>query len=124
VTGKALEAFLDEFEKIRSEKVSDEELRNARRYLMGVFPLQNETPAAVAGQILTQKLYQLPQDYWNQYPREVQKVTAETVLEMARRYILPDQMRVVVVGDAEKIQPELEQFGPVQMFDLDDNPVG
>ena len=124
VTGKALEAFFDEFEKIRSEKVSDEELRNARRYLMGVFPLQNETPAEVAGQILTQKLYQLPPDYWNQYPREVQKVTAETVLEMARCYILPDQMRIVVVGDAEKIQPELEQFGPVQMFDLDDNPVG
>ncbi len=123
VTGKALEAFFEEFEKIRSEKVTEEELRNARRYLIGVFPLQNETPAAVAGQILTRKLYRLPEDYWNRYPHEVQKVSAEMVQEMARRYILPDKMRVVVVGDAEKIQPELEQFGPVKIFDLDDNPV-
>lgn len=121
VTADAIHAFFDQFRKIKSQPVPDNELQNAKRYLMGVFPLQNETPASIAALALRQHLYRLPPKYWDNYLNTIQAVGKADVQQMAREYIKDNQMVIVIVGDAKKLQDRLQPFGDIQIFDQDDN---
>lgn len=119
-TAEAIEAFFDEFRKIKQEQVSKEDLQNAIRYLVGFFPLQNETPSSIAALALKQKLFDLPKNYWNSFIESIGQVTQDAVQKMAQKYIREDRMAIVVVGDSTKILKELNIFGEVQQFDVND----
>ncbi len=67
------------------------------------------------------KVYHLPPDYWDTYPAKVMAVTAEQVQRVARKYILPDNLQIVAVGDAAKIKPVLDKYGPVEVYDTNGN---
>jgi predicted Zn-dependent peptidase len=121
VTVPALQAFHEEFQKLKTTLVSSRELENAKRYLRGIFPLQNETPASIAALALRQRLYDLGEDYWNRYISRIGHVTGEEVREVANNYIREDRMTTVVVGDADKLQKSLSDLGEVMLFDLEDN---
>ena len=121
VTDSALEAFFEQFDRIKTEPVSETDLRNAKRYLIGVFPLQNETPSSIAVLALQQKLYDLPENYWDNYLKEIDAVTAEDVQKMAQKYVNQDVMAIVVVGDVKKIKDRLSKFGPIEVYDVEDN---
>ncbi len=123
VTADAIAGFFEQFEKIRNEQVSETDLKNAKRYLIGVFPLQNETPSSIAALALQQKLYGLPADYWNQYLARIDAVTPEDVQEMARKYLTVNAMAIIVVGDAARVQESLTTFGPVATFDVENQPI-
>ncbi len=120
MTAQALEGFLEQFQKIRHEAVSPEELENAKRYLVGIFPLQNETPSSIAALGLRQYLYDLPENYWDHYLDVIEKVDREDVMAVTRQYLDLEHLAIVVVGDGEKIDRELENFGTVQIFDVED----
>ncbi len=120
MTVRALEGFLEQFHKIRTEAVSAEELENAKRYLVGIFPLQNETPSSIAALSLRQHLYELPEQYWDQYLDLIERVSGEDVMEVTQKYLDLENLAIVVVGDAEKIERELESFGSLQVFDAED----
>ena len=123
VTLPAIKAFHQEFDKIKYEKVAADELKNAKRFLRGIFPLQNETPAAIASLALRQRLYELGDDYWNHYQQEIEAVSAEDILETAQKY-LPEQGYVtVIVGDAEQLANSLRPLGEIEIYDLDDQKV-
>jgi predicted Zn-dependent peptidase len=59
----------------------------------------------------------LPEDYWDTYPDKIMAVTAEDVQRVARKYLDPDAMQLVAVGDGVKIQSVLESYGPVEVYD-------
>ncbi len=120
VTIAAIEALQEELQKIQQETVPRNELENARRFLMGIFPLQNETPASIAGLALKQKLYGLGENYWNQYLKKISQVNEQDISEMANRWINLKEMITVVVGDAEQLLSSLTQLGKVKIFDTDD----
>lgn len=120
VTVDALDAFFNIFEGIRNKPVTDAELKNARRFLIGNFPVRNETPAAIASLELQRELYNLPEDYWSTYLERIDRVTKNDVNEMAKKYLNVAEMAVVVVGNVKKIERKLQQFGQIEIFDLDD----
>ncbi len=122
VTTDAITAFFEQFHRIRQQPVSEDDLKNAKRYLIGVFPLQNETPSSIAALALQQKLYGLPPDYWNQYLKRIDAVTRDDVQQMAQKYLLPERMAIIVVGDAQHISQPLTALGTVQVYDLEDRP--
>jgi len=122
VTDSALSVFFEEFERMKSEPPGAEELKNAKRYLMGIFPLQNETPASMAALALHRKLFDLPDDYWSTYLKKIDRVSETDVQQMAQKYIT-DRMAIVVVGDGDKVAPKLSPFGTVQVLDLEGNEV-
>jgi zinc protease len=74
--------------------------------------------------IITQKLYNLPADYWDTYPQKVAAVTAEDVQRVAKKYIDLGHLQVVAVGDASKARDVMSKYGKVEVFDADGKPVG
>ena len=84
------------------------ELHAARDYLVGVFPLRFETPPAVVGAIAGLLIHRLPLDELDRYRPSIEAVTDADVQDVATRYIRPEGLAIVLVGDADAILPSLE----------------
>lgn len=123
VTDGAIKEFLYELKRIRDEKVSTAELENAKRGIIGSFALSLEQPATLLQNIITQKLYDLPADYWDTYPQKVAAIIAEDVQKAAKKYVDLDHLQIVAVGDASQIRDVLSKYGTVIAFDAEGNPV-
>ena len=123
VTEGAMKEFMYELNRLRTEPVSAEELENAKRAIVGSFALSLESPQALLGNIVTQKLYNLPADYWDTYPQKVAAITAADIQRVAQKYIDKDHLQVVAVGDASKAREVLARYGTVQVYDADGKPI-
>jgi predicted Zn-dependent peptidase len=116
-TEGATRAFLDEISRIRDEKVPESELEEDKRSLVASFALALEDPNELLNFAITQKIYGLPADYWDTYPAKISAITAEQVQRVARKYLDLENIQIVAVGDASKIKPVLDKFGPVEVYD-------
>lgn len=114
VTEGAINEFLFELKRIRNEPVSPKELDDAKRALTGSFALSLEQPQTLLQNIITQKLYNLPEDYWDTYPQKVAGVTAADVQRAAQKYVDLAHLQIVAVGDASKIRDVLAKYGTVE----------
>ncbi|HLX35180.1 MAG TPA: pitrilysin family protein [Candidatus Limnocylindrales bacterium] len=88
--------------------VTDAELRAARDFLIGVFPLRFETPPAVVGAIGGLVVHGLPFDELRRYRPAISAVTADDVVAAARAHVRPNDAAIVLVGDADAFLPALE----------------
>jgi predicted Zn-dependent peptidase len=122
VTDGAMKEFWIEFNRIRDEKVPADELDDARRAVVAGFALSLEQPEQLLNFAEEQKIYNLPADYWDKYPAQISAVSADDVQNVARKYVDPANMQVVGVGDAKKIAPVLQKYGPVKVFDTQGKP--
>ena len=123
VTAGAMKEFMYELKRLRDEKVSAEELDNAKRAIIGGFALSLEQPQTLLQNIITQKIYNLPADYWDTYPQKVAAITVEDVQSAAQKYIDLDHLTVVAVGDATKAREVLAKYGKVEVYDAEGKPV-
>ena len=122
VTEGAMKEFMYELKRMREEKVSAEELDNAKRAIVGSFALSLEQPQSLLQNIITQKLYDLPADYWDTYPQKVAAITAEDIQTIAQKYIDLDHLQIVAVGDASKARDILAKYGKVEVYDAEGKP--
>jgi hypothetical protein len=124
VTGESLKEFFFELERIRTDKVSADELADAKNFLTGVFPIRAETQEGLTGLIVSQQLYGLPDDYLQTYRDNVNAITADDVLAAAQKYVRPDEMAIVIVGDAADVLPQAREYASeITVFDTDGNAV-
>ncbi|GIU82606.1 MAG: hypothetical protein KatS3mg006_1670 [Pyrinomonadaceae bacterium] len=122
VVGDSLKEFFYELNRIRNEKVSAEELQDAKNFLTGVFPIRLETQEGLTNLITQQQLFDLPSDYLQTYRDKVKQVTAEDVQRVAQKYILPDKFAIVIVGDAEEIIKQVKSYSSkIEVFDTSGN---
>lgn len=124
-TAEALRVTVDEFTRLQRERVNDGELEGAQDYMVGHFPLTIEVPDAIATQVLNQLFYELPVDELPKYRERVLKVTPDEIQRVARWFIRPSQLSVVLVGDADKFVNDLKGVGfsnyeriPIEKLDL------
>lgn len=124
VTIPAIREMLRELERMRDEPVTDDELRAARDFLVGVFPLRFETPGPVVGAIAGLTVHELPDDELTRYRAGIDAVTAADVLAVARDHVDLDRAAIVLVGDVDAIGSDLETagFGPVEVVRDDEAP--
>jgi predicted Zn-dependent peptidase len=122
VTEGAMKEFMYELNRLRNEKVPAEELENAKRAIVGSFALSLEQPQSLLQNIITQKLYNLPVDYWDTYPQKVSAITADDVQRAAQKYLDMGHLQVVAVGDAAKARDVLSKYGKVEEFDAEGKP--
>ncbi|MDQ1638370.1 MAG: zinc protease [Pyrinomonadaceae bacterium] len=123
VTEGAMKEFMYELKRLRDDKVSADELENAKRAIVGNFALSLEQPQSLLQNIITQKIYDLPADYWDTYPQKVAAVTAEDIQKVAQQYIDLNHLQIVAVGDAAKTRTILAKYGTVEVYDAEGKPV-
>ena len=126
VTDSSLAIFFSEFRRIRSEPVTDAELARARSYIV-LGALGNfETTRQVAGGLEDLDDFGLPLSTIPAELGAIQKLTAADVQRAAEKYVDPDHLTVVVVGDIAKIRAGIEalKLGPVTVVDHAGKEVG
>ncbi len=122
VTGDSLKEFFYELNRIRDGKVSEEELQDAKNFLAGVFPIRAETQEGLTNLIVQQQVYDLPDDYLQTYRDKINEITIEDVSEAANKYVSPEQMAIVIVGDAEDILAQTREYAAnIEIFDTEGN---
>ncbi len=124
VTGDALSEFLTEVRRIGSEPVPAAELRQAKRAFVADFASSLESPKRLLEYYLESAIYDFPDDYWDDLPAKVMAVTTADVQRVAGRYLNPDALQIVAVGDRAKILPALRKYGPLQTAMSEDNVAG
>lgn len=102
VTDKALAEIFKELTNIRV--ISNDDLTKARNYVALGYPSEFEGIQALANMIDEQIFYNLPDNYFNTYIQRILSVRHDEVIRAASTYILPENMVVVLVGDAAKIE--------------------
>ncbi|HCA06595.1 pitrilysin family protein [Chryseobacterium sp.] len=122
VTDKAVKEFMNELNAIST--VKPEELANAKAKLKGSFIMSLEKPETIAKFALNQKVQDLPSDFYTNYLKSIDKVTAADISNAVKANILPNQSRIFIAGKASDISEGLEKLGyPVKYFDKQANPV-
>jgi zinc protease len=124
VTDSAIVEILSEVKRMRTDLVSDEDLRNAKAKYVGNFVMQIEKPETVAYYALNKETQKLPDDFYENYIKNINSVTAEDIKAAANKFFLVDNARIVVVGKAADVLPGLEKTGiPIMFFDRFGNKV-
>ncbi len=125
VTDSSLAIFFDEFRRIRDSAVSDVELERGRSYLALGALSDFETSGDVAGQLAGLNVFGLPLGTIPADIAAINKLTAADVQRAARKYIDPEHLTVVIVGDIATIRPGIEalELGPIEVRDYNGNEV-
>jgi len=95
----AIKLIMDEIEEIRTKPVSEEELEVAKASLIETFPQRFASKPAMLGVFVTDEWTNRPADFWQNYREKVKAVTAADVQRVAKTYLQPDKLAIMVVGD-------------------------
>ena len=120
-TGEVLRVVVNEFWRLQRELVGERELADAKAYMTGSFPLTVETPNAIATQVLNAVFFGLPVEELETFRERVNAVTVADIQRVARFYLRPTQLSIVLVGDAATFGPQLrrEGFGTFETVEMD-----
>ncbi|MDX1578312.1 MAG: pitrilysin family protein, partial [Gemmatimonadota bacterium] len=114
VTAAAFEEILAEIETMTREPASGEELELAKHALTLSLPLQFETASQITSKVSRQRIYDLPDDYWEEYRERIEAVTAEQVLDVCRAYLSRERLTLLAVTDGDAAEEGLESLGDVE----------
>jgi predicted Zn-dependent peptidase len=120
-TSESLTEFFNELNGILKTVPADE-LARAKNYVSLRFPSSFETTGDIARRLEDAIVYRLPDDYYSRYVQNIEAVTAADVQRVAQKYIQPDRLAVVVVGDSKVIEPGIRKLnlGPITTLSIDE----
>jgi zinc protease len=120
-TAESLQEFFNELNAIL-QPVPGEELARSKNYVSLRFPGGFETSVDISRRVEEVIVYRLPDDYFSRYVQNIEAVTAADVQRVARKYIPPDRLAVVVVGDRKTIEPRIRalNLGPITVLTIDE----
>lgn len=122
VTAPAIEETLKEMKRLQTEPVPAAELELQREYNVGNYLLSLESASRTAQRVQDVDLYGLAPDFYKLYAKRMASTTAEQVQAIAQKYLGTENVAVVVVGEAQQVQPALEKLGKVVVYDLELKP--
>jgi predicted Zn-dependent peptidase len=118
VTDSAVVETLKEIKRIKTEKVTDEALANAKAKYVGDFVLALERPQTLARYALNIKINNLPTDFYETYLAKINAVTTDDVMRVAKKYFTSENARFIVVGKGADVLENLEKTGiPIKYYD-------
>jgi predicted Zn-dependent peptidase len=124
VTDSAVKEILYEVNRIQTEPVPQDELDRNIQSAVGGFLMSIADPATTAVGVQAIDFYNLPKDYYQRLLPAYQSVTQQDVQRLAKKYMNPNDMSIVVVGKADEIKSQMGQFGKVEVWNTDLQPMG
>jgi len=118
VTDSAVVEALKEINRIKTEPVDPQTLKDAKAKYVGNFVMALERPQTIANYALNIKLNDLPQDFYSTYLQKIKDVSVEDVNRVANKYFKTENARVIVVGNGAEVLENLEKTGiPIKYYD-------
>lgn len=114
----AISAMIREIEKIRESEVTDEELALAKDSFLNSFVFNFDTKGEVVNRLMTYEYYGYPPDFLQQIKNNVEKVTKQDVLRVAKKHLKPDKVQILAVGRPQDFDEPLSTLGPVNEIDI------
>lgn len=108
-TGASLDEIKKEIVRLQNEAPTKDELDGIKNYESGVFVLRNSTPGGIIGQLNFLDLHDLDESYLETKVQKIMAVTPEQIQALTKKYIRPENMTLIVVGDKEKIEKQIEE---------------
>jgi zinc protease len=124
-TSETLRLLVDELSRLQRQRVQERELADAQAYITGSFPLTIETPSAIAVQIIHAVVFGIDLKEMERLRDLVNAVTVDDIQRVSQKYLHPDRLSIVLVGDASAFAKQLPALGfdqveriPVRELDL------
>jgi zinc protease len=117
-TVEGIQALDNEIDNLQKNAATPEELKRAKDSILNSFIFQFDTPEKVLREKMAYEFYHYPLDFLERYRTEVEKVTADDVTRVARKYVHKDRLAVLVLGNDADFGKPLSTFGPVQNVDI------
>ena len=112
-TGLSLKEIFAEIDRLQAAPPTEQELAGIKNYLAGTYILQNSSRGGITGQLEFVDLHGLPPTHPNTYVKRIYAVTAQQVMEMAKKYLQDDTATIVVVGDRKAIEEQVKAYGKI-----------
>ena len=109
VTDSAVVEILNEVKKIRTQKVTSDELNLAKAKYIGNFVIETQKPETVAQYALSTAINNLPENFYENFIKNINAVTIDDVYAVANKYFLADNFRIIIAGKAQEVLPNLEK---------------
>ena len=100
----SLDILRAEWTRITRDGVSEDELRAAKTYINGSFPLRLDSSRRIANLLVAIQVSKLGIDYLDRRPELIDAVSRDQIRRVARRLLEPDRLTVVVVGDPKGLE--------------------
>lgn len=117
-TVQAIQAMIEQIKSMQIQPPSEEEMKKAKDGWLNSFVFNFDTKGEILSRMMSYDYYGLPEDYLQQLKTQVEKVTPEAVLEVAKRKLHPDALQMIVVGKADEFGEPLSDLGEVHDIDL------
>jgi hypothetical protein len=117
-TGYTIDLLKKELAKLIEGGVTQQELDQARQAALNSFVFNFDSTGEVINRLLTYDYYGYPADFLMKYKASIEQVTVEDVNRVAKAHWHPDQMVILVVGDPEKFDKPLSEYGAVNVVDI------
>ena len=117
-TVAGIEALYEEIDKMHNQAADAKELQQAKDDILNSFIFRLDTPGKVLREKMAYEFYHYPLDFLEHYRAEIEKITAEQVTAVARKYLQKDKLAVLVVGNSSEFDKPLSSLGPVTKVDI------
>ena len=108
-TGASIDEINKEIVRLRNEAPTQEELQGIQNYESGIYVLQNSTPGGIISQLNFLDIHDLPESFLVDKVKNINAVTPEDVQKMAKKYIDPEKMTLIIVGDKQVIKDQVKE---------------
>lgn len=119
-TYKAISEMVSQIRKMKEEEVSDYELNSAKDSYINRFVFRFTDPSSIVAQLMNLEYDGMPRDFYETYLDEVRAVNKSDVLRVAKEYLDVKNMTFLVVGNSEGFEAPLDEFGAIEMVELED----
>ncbi len=117
-TAEAINAILEQVKRLQDELVSEEEMNDTKDRFLNSLVFEYDSRASVLNERMSFDYAGLDPDSFDRLVEEIQAVAVEDIQEVAQKYLRPDALHILVVGNGEEIGDQLEQFGEVNEVDI------
>ncbi|MDH3746379.1 MAG: insulinase family protein, partial [Acidobacteriota bacterium] len=116
--GEAVDALFHVLRGMHTDPVTEDEISRAKDSILNSFIFNYASTGQILGQQMLYTYYGLPLDFLDSFRSKVESVTREDIARVAKKYLHPDQMTLLVVGKAEAFDRPMDTFGEVQVVDI------
>jgi zinc protease len=117
-TVEAIQALDEEIDKLKTDPISDDEIKRAKDSILNSFVFNFDSPEKVLHERMAYEFYGYPADYLERFRAGIEKVQTSDVARAAAKYLHKDQLAVLVVGNTEEFGKPLSSLGPVTNVDI------